>query len=368
MKTKKILVAAIFALSIIVAMIIFRLGSQTLSGEHKIEVEGIAVSVARAGYGAIESSIAATGTLEGIHEAEVISETSGKVVEVHVDVDAYLPAGGRIAAVENELQKIALDQAKAQTDAARANSEKTAADLRRVQRLFLEKAVSESGKENAELAAKAALAQLRGAEAAEKLAQKHYDDTFLRTPIAGRLAQKFITIGKMLSPGVMVATVVDDSKMKLDVGIPEEYVSSVKKGDSVTVTSGAVPGIVYHGKVKSVALKADPLTRTFLVEVEFPNDARRSVKSGMFASAVITTSAGDGVLIVPSSALSEGTRGDVSVYIVEQSRAVKRKVTVGVRGDSLVAVTKGILPGDSVITFGHQNLKDGSTVRVASGD
>ena len=368
MKTGKVLAVVGLTLVILVAVILLRLNSQTRQNGSSELTRPVAVSVASVRYGTITSRVNATGDIEGIHEAEVISETSGKIVAITSEVDTYLRAGGSIARVESELQEIMLEQAKAQRAAAQESSDKATLDFRRVKSLYEQNAVSESQKENAELAAKAALAQLRSAQAAERLAQKHFDDTVLRTPIAGRLAEKFVTVGKMLSPGMKVATVVDDSRLKLNVGVSEEDVASIRPGDGVEISCDAVKGIRYTGKVRNVTLKADPLTRTFQAEIEFPNDKTRSLKSGMFVRAVIYTSSRDKAIIVPSSALLESVGQVYNTFVVKSSRAFMRPVTIGARTDSLVEVTSGLVPGDTVITFGQQNLKDGAAVMYGAID
>ena len=363
MKSKKFIFVAIILILFLGAVVILRLHSQTIADKKVNTEKPIAVDAARVGYATMTSQIKVTGALEGIHETDIISETSGKVVKIDAEVDSYLPVNAPIARVENDMQEILLEQAHAQVAAARANSDKADLDLKRIKNLYPQHAVSESQLENAELGAKASLAQLRGAQAAEKLAQKNFDDTVLRTPIAGRLAQKFVTIGQMVTPGMKVATVVDDSRMKLKVGVPEENISSVKRGDKVHVTTDAVPNRVFTGKVKNIVLKADPLTRTFQVEIELTNDRSRSLKSGMFARAEITTSVNDSALVIPSGALIESNGSGYSVFVVKDSIATRRPVQIGTRNDLFVNVLSGLAQGDLVVSFGQQNLKDGSKVR-----
>lgn len=362
MKSKTVLGLSALLAFLLLAVIMFRVGSHTGPAVEKAIDSPVAVAVAGVEYGTLVNKISSTGEVEGIYEADVISETSGKVVRVAAEVDDPLYAGGLIAGVESGLQKISLEQARAQTEAARAGSDKARLDLKRITSLYAQKAVSEIQMENARLGCKSALAQLRAAQAAEKLAQKHFDDTSLRAPIAGRLARRYVTIGKMVVPGMKVATVVDDERLKLSVGISEEDVASVRKGNPVEITADAVRGIVFHGVVKSVALKADPVTRSFEVEIEFPNEGNRSMKSGMFARAVISTEAMEKSLVVPAgSVIEEGGAGYV-VYVVKNRTAAKRSVVVGSRTDSLVAITAGLFPGDTVITLARQGLRDGAKI------
>ncbi|MFZ1082323.1 MAG: efflux RND transporter periplasmic adaptor subunit [Candidatus Kryptoniota bacterium] len=364
MKSQKLVLIIAGSILFVGAIVVFRLHVEASANEASSESKAISVSVARAVYGSIVNRIEATGALEGVHETEIISETSGKIIKINAEVDNNLSVNSSIAVVENNLQEITLEQARAQVAAAQVNSDKADADFKRIQNLFSQKAVSETQLENAEVGAKAAVAQLRAAQASQKLAQKNYDDTFLKTPIAGRLAQKFVTIGQMITPGTKVASVVDDSRMKLKVGVSEADISLVKPGNMVQVTSEAVPNLVFTGVVKTVALKADAQTRTFQVEIELPNDRVRSLKSGMFARAEIMTSGVNKSLVIPSAALIELAGNSPTVFIANNSAASLRGVSVGMRSDSLVEIRSGLSLMDTVVTFGQQNLKDGSKVKV----
>jgi len=308
----------------------------------------MSVTVSKAAHGSIANRISATGTLEGAYETDIISETNGKITKLNAEVEEYVQANSSIAEVENDLQEIALESAQ-------VNSDKADADLKRVKNLFSQNAVSETQLENVEVGAKAAMAQL-------KLAKKNYDNTFLKTPISGRLAQKFVVVGQMITPGTKVATIVDDSRMKLKVGIPENFVSLVKKGSEVQVKADAVPNRTFAGKIKTIALKADPQTRTFQAEIELPNDHGRSLRSGMFAKALIT-SVDSKSIVVPVSALIEGSGTAFSVYVVKDSIVALKQVGVGERNDSVAEIISGLNVGDLVVNFGQQNIKDGTKVR-----
>jgi len=349
MKKKKLAWAITLPIVVIGAIVILRLHSHSSNAGNSAEPAAVSVTVSRVRRGSIVNRISVNGTLEGIHEADIISETSGKITKINAEVAEYVRVNSSIAEVENDLQEIAVE-------AAHVNNDKAAEDLKRVRNLFSQNAVSQTQLENAEVGAKAAMSQL-------KLAQKNYDNTFLRTPIAGRLAQKFVAIGQMVVPGTKIATVVDDSRMKLKVGIPEDYVSAVKPGSDVQVTSDAVPTGIFSGKVKTIALKADAQTRTFQAEIELFNDHDRSLKSGMFAKAKINTLPDAGSTVIPVTALVEDGAIATGVFIVEDSVVSLKHVTLGARDDSQAEIVSGLNPGDLVVSFGQQNLKDGTRIR-----
>jgi len=351
MKSRKIIWIVTILMSLIGAIVVLRLRSQGSNSSDARRSTKVSVTVTKVGRGRVVRKVEATGTLEGINETDIISETSGKVTKINAEVETYLLANSSVAEVENDLQEIAVE-------AARANSEKADADLKRVKSLLSQNAVSETQLENAEVGSKAALSQL-------KLAQKNYDNTLLKTPIAGRLAQKFVVIGQMITPGTKVATVVDDSRMKLKVGIPENFVSYVNRNTMVQVESDALPNHTFDGRVKTIALKADPQTRTFQVEIDLPNDHDRSLKSGMSAKTEIISPGDEGSLVIPVAALIESSGNNPSVYVVDDSMASLRYVNLGAKNDSLVEVVSGISLNDLVVVFGQQNINDGTKVRYA---
>lgn len=349
MKSKRLMLIFVASILFIGAVVILRLRSQSSAGGDAAKSSIMSVTVSRVEHGSVSRSLDMTGTLEGIHEADIISETSGKITKINTEVKEYVRVNSSIAEVENDLQEIALESA-------RVNSMKADADLKRVKELFSQNAVSETQLENAEVGAKAGLAQL-------KLAQRNYDYTFLRTPIAGRLAEKFVVIGQMVVPGTKIATVVDDSRMKLKVGIPENFVSYVSIGRKVKIKSDAVPNREFSGNVETIALKADLQTRTFQAEIELPNDRDLSLRSGMFAKAELTALGDSGSLVVPVAALIEGGANSPSVFVVKDSLVSLKHVSVGAKNDSLIEVVSGLNPGDLVVDFGQQNIRDGARVR-----
>ncbi len=349
MKSRK-LVFAIAASALVVGVVVLlklHLTSSSSGDSGKSNVVTVMVSKVERRF--VTRQLSVTGALEGIHETDIISEASGKIVKINAEIDNYIPADSCIAVIENEIQEISVE-------AAQANSDKANADVKRVKSLFSQNAVSETQMENAVVASKAALAQL-------KLANKNYDNTFLRTPIHGRLAQKFVVIGQMISPGSKIATIVDDSRMKLKVGIPENQLFMVHQGSDVLVTTDAVPGGRFNGKVKTIALKADPQTRTFQGEIELPNDVKRLLRSGMFASAEITTQNNESSPVIPAAGLVEGIGGGSSVFVVRDAVSHLKSVTVGERNDSTVEILGGLELGDLVVTFGQQNLQEGTKVK-----
>jgi RND family efflux transporter MFP subunit len=312
---------------------------------------------------AITRNLVVSGTLVGENEATVVSETNGKVLAVKAQVGDWVNQGQTILQVENDLKLVALEQAEAQAMTAQTNHEKTQKDLKRYEDLFREQIATQNDIENARLAARAAEAQLKGAEAALRLAQRHYDDTAIKAPLAGRLADRYVNAAAMVMPGDKIGVVVDTRNMKLRTSVAENEVALVKTGQPVEVAADALPEVKFAGKVASVAQKANR-ERTFPVEVLVQNDENESLRSGMFGRATIQIASVKDAIVVPDAAVLSDHVNSNFVFVEENGVAKRIDVRLGLQQDHQVQVVDGLATGARVVVFGQQRLTDGAKVAV----
>jgi len=323
----------------------------------------LAVKVQVLQTAAITQSLAVSGTLVGENEATVISETNGKVIAVKAQVGDWLAKGQAIVQVENDLKFVALEQSRAQLMTAQTNHEKAQKDLKRFEGLFKEQIATQHDIENARLAARAAEAQLKGAEAALKLAQRHYDDAAIKAPLAGRLADRYVNEAAMVMPGDKIGVVVDARRMKLRTSVAENEVALVKAGQAVEVAADALPGVEFSGKVFSVAQKANH-ERTYPVEILVQNDKTESLKSGMFGRAMIQVAAAANAIVVPNETVLSDAAQRRYVFVEENGLAKRLEVQLGLKQDNQVQIAGGLAPGARLVVSGQQRLTDGAKVVV----
>jgi RND family efflux transporter MFP subunit len=361
MKTKPILIATL-ATAAVSFVAWSRWSSEKQSGKG-IESLPLSVKIQVVAPAAISQSLVVSGTLVGENEATVVSETQGKVVAVKAQVGDWLAKGQTIVQVENDLKLVALEQAKAQLMAAQTNYDKAQKDLKRYDDLFAQQIATQNDIENVRLAARAAEAQLKGAEAALKLAQRHYDDTAIKSPLAGRLADRYVNEAAMVMPGDKIGVVVDSRNMKLRSSVAENEVSLVKAGQPVEIVADALAGVKFSGKVFSVAQKANS-ERTYPVEILVQNDKGESLKSGMFGRATIQVANADHAIVVPSAAvLSDAARNNY-VFVEENGAAKRVEVKLGLQQDGKVQIASGLAAGARLVVSGQQRLAEGTKVSV----
>ncbi|MBX9625334.1 MAG: efflux RND transporter periplasmic adaptor subunit [Gemmataceae bacterium] len=184
-------------------------------------------------------------------------------------------------------------------------------------------------------------------------------------PVRYTVAQRFVWEGEMVRamPEKNVFRLVLDHTLKLRAQVPERYAREVRVGQPAAVRVDAADR-PFPGVVARVAPTVDAQTRTFLVEVEVPNnDPAARLKPGTFARAEVTTRSDAGVRTVPPGALVTFA-GVTKVFVADGDRAKAVEVKVGQRDKEWVEVIGPLPPNAKVITSGLTQLVDGSAIRT----
>jgi multidrug efflux system membrane fusion protein len=349
-------------LSIVLASALAIQSCKKSDAEATKAVDVFTVKTAKVENAPMAATFRATGSLEGVREAVVNSETNGRIVAVNANNGARVGAGAAIVTVDNELKAIAVQQADAARLAAEAALEKAKLDEARTTELSKTGAATKSQCELASLQVKSSEAQLKAMQSQESLAKRQLSDATIKAPFAGVVAMRYVNLGELLKPGDKTATLVDDSKMKLKINIGELDLPAINIGDPVVITVDAITGKTFDGKITTIADKAD-MARSYTVEVEL-NNPNHELKSGMFARAEIKREADRNVPTVPATAvIYNGTR--TQAYVVDDKGVAHLKgIKIGVTTADRAEIVEGLQSTDAVVTFGQSQLKDGVKVRI----
>jgi membrane fusion protein (multidrug efflux system) len=155
----------------------------------------------------------------------------------------------------------------------------------------------------------------------------------------------------------------DLSKVKVVVDAPAEEIERIKIGQKCLVKISSLPGEVFVGEVYSKNLAADPLSKTFKVEV-FIDNPQMKIKAGVYADIAIEYIRKENVYLLPLSAL---LAGDKEVIVNDSGIAHKRAIVLGEKNGTRFEVVSGVNPGELVLTEGNYDLKEGTAI-VLSGD
>jgi RND family efflux transporter MFP subunit len=205
------------------------------------------------------------------------------------------------------------------------------------------------------------LALLEQRKAELGMARQQLADTTLRSPLDGVVQLRSASAGEFLAQGAAVVTVVRVDPLRLRVAVPERDAARVAVGQPVQVQ---VDEGHYTGKVARLSPALDAQNRTLVIEAELPNPGH--LRPGSFARATIELGQGEPALAIPDSALIVFA-GIEKVLVVEEGKAVEKRIETGRHVASVIEVTQGLALGDQVVRV-PGSLQHGEPVQVTNAD
>ena len=348
----------------------------------------------------IETAVRLRGETEAAREVSVLSETSGKVISDPLRKGAFVEQGQTLCQLDPGTSAASLAEAEARLAEAKAQRSQTEARIPEAEARVLEAqarleeaqinataasrlsqggfasqtrvanteaAVSsaQAGIVSAEAGVKAALggldtlqANIESAQAGVARAQTQIDRLTITAPFAGLLESDTAELGSLMQPGELCATVIQLDPMKVVGFVPETEVNRVEVGASAGARINGTEDVM--ARVTFLSRSADPTTRTFRVELTFPNPDL-AIRDGQTAEMLIEA---QGVLahILASSTLTLDDDGTLGVRTIDENSEA-RFVPVTVLRDAPEGVYVTGLPEQAdVITVGQEFVTDGVPV------
>jgi RND family efflux transporter MFP subunit len=341
-----------------VVLIMWKLNANKKANEAKTafvkqsNIGDIPVLVQKVSRTDFSQGFLANGNFAPIRELSYLAETAGRITKLLVDEGSVVKQGQAIAYIDGEIISTDLVSAK-------ANLNQLKIDKERYESAFQTGGVTRQQMEDAKL-------QYDLAKSKFEAASRRVSDTYVKAPISGIINKKYIEQGAYLSVGNKMFDIVDVSRLKLAVSVPEGQVVSLKKGQKVSVTSNVFPETQYEGTITFIAPKGDN-SLNYPVEMEVSNIAGKDLKAGMYGTAHFVDPQAAQTIFIARTAFVGGVNSN-EIYVLEGNKAKKRKVVAGrIVGDQ-VEIREGLNEGETVITSGQINLTDGATVAIQAGN
>ena len=357
----------------------------------------VAVAATAAAEQPVTRFIRATGSLTAEEQADVAAEIAGRIIATPVERGTAVGEGAvlvRVSPAEADAQAKEAEANAAQIEArlgmaegrsfdvnavpevqtAKASYDLATNEFNRIKSLLDQRVVSQSEfeqrrtqmeatRQQFEAARNGAAQQyqaLMGARARVALAHKSVSDTTVRAPFAGLVAERLVSVGDYVTKGMKVAIVVKVTPLRVQLTVPEQFVSAVKAGAPVTFQVDAFPGREFTGTVRYVSPTLEANKRALTVEAVVPNQSG-DLKPGLFATARIEQPERTPAVMVPTSAV-QTTAGTSRVYVVSNGTVEERIVTIGQQADAFIEIATGLKAGEQVATKNIAQLFDGAKV------
>lgn len=410
---------ALAALSLTIALAVASAscgGSRAQANKPAPEAEAapqaVVVTTAAAVRRDLPRYVEATGGLAGDEQTDVAPAVGGRVVAVGVDLGSYVQRGQPLVRLDASDAQLRLEQAQAalaqaessvrqaeeriglrsgqrfdptrvaEVGAVRAALDLAEKQLRRFETLLESGDVSRSAydqqraqRDQLRQQYEAALAQANqsyaavgtaraGAQAARvtvETARKGVRDVVVYAPISGYVSDRPADLGEFISTSMKVATIVRTNPLRVRIDIPEQAISSVRPGQSVSVSTSAYPDRSFAGRVARISPNISQQSRTLTVEAEVQN-GENLLKPGQFATVRILLPQTEPAVLVPARAVRvDGATA--RVFVILDGVAQERLIQTGQTEGDLVEVRGNLAPDELVATSNVEQLADGTPVR-----
>lgn len=316
-------------------------------GEAKTSGGELPVTAVVAKTSMTANGIAVVGSLLANEEVELVAEIAGKVKGI------YFKEGARVKKGQLLLK---VDDADLQAELMRAQFEqKLLSEKLERQRILLER----------ESVSREAFDQVQTdynmLQADIELLEVRISRTEIRAPFDGVMGFRYVSEGSYVQASTRIATIVDNSVLKFECNIAEKYVLNNLIGKEIQFQA-AGSDKTYSAKVYAVNPSSDATTHTVALRARFQNPDYE-LSAGMFAAGHLIFDGRNEFIAIPTEAVVPEMDGK-RLWVLRNGKATLVPVETESRDEKDVEVVSGIAVGDTVLTGGLMQLREGMAVKV----
>lgn len=302
--------------------------------------------------GPVTRSITLPAQVFADRQVTLYSKVSGYLQSIAVDKGDHVKAGAVLAHIEMPELIAARARQQAELRAAEAEFGRIQESSRTAPDLVVPQMVDQ------------ARARFEVARASFEQSETMLRYATITAPFAGVVTQRFVDAGALTQAGTSIVTLMDFSKVRLQVAVPESEASRVAVGQPVAVVTENLPGMQFEGKVARFTYALDTASRTMMAEVSLDNP-QLALRPGMLVTAKLGIEHKDSATIMPTEALVM-EKANAFAYVLDGDKAAKRPIKIGFNDGKHVEVVEGVMPADAIILVGKASLSNGQPVRVAT--
>ena len=355
----------------------------------------VTVETAAAQTGDLSTQSTYIGTISAEGTASVVAMVSGNVEQVAVSVGDTVTAGDFLCRIDDESARLGLQNAQAAVNSAQEsynsalanyggadlpvlqeqlrlaqdNYEDTqvlleigAASQAEVDQAYQALLSAQAGLDAARASLNSAQAGIQSARVGVESAQYQLSLYNLTSPISGVVEAVNVTENNFAASGTAAFVISNGSNKTVTFYVTDSVRQTLTPGQAVTVDYN---GQTYEGAITEIGGVVDAQVGQFQVKAVI--DGAQDLPDGLSVELTTTAHQANGAVLIPSDAMFFED-GISYVYVVQDGKAVRTDVTIGLYTADQIAVTAGLNPGDEVITTWSSSLRDGVDVRRASAE
>ena len=312
----------------------------------------------------LAQSLALSGPVKAVNSAFVKARVPGELQGLVVREGDFVKTGDVVARIDATEFQARVKQAQQQAESARAQVDIARRNSDNNRSLVDKGFISKTALDASMSTLAAAEANYRAALAGVDVAGKSLDDTVLRAPISGQIAQRLAQSGERVGVDARIVEIVDLSRLELE--------ASLNAADSLQVQTGQTAQLSVEGASKALTAKVVRINPSAVagsraVLVYLALESSPGLRQGLYAQGSLQTGVSRALAIPLTSVRTD--KPDPYVQLVDKGQVVHQGVTLGVRGEmdgrAMVAV-QGVAEGATVLVGSVGSLRAGTPVKVAT--
>lgn len=313
------------------------------------------------------------GTATPLNQVDIKPQVSGNIIGIYFKDGQEVRKGQKLYEIDQQQYIAAVEQAKANVAVAKANLAKSQQDADRYQELAKQDAIAKQTLDHQLADLEASKQQLQAAQAGVASVETNLKYSEIFAPFNGTIGISQVKVGTSVYAQTLLNSVSTDDPMAVDISINQADIPQftryfAKGGDKKvkdTLFTAVLPdGSIYPypGELYLLDRSVDPTTGTLKARFTFANP-KNELKAGLTTNIRVKHASGDSTLLIPYKAVVESL-GEFFVFVVDNDRAIQKKVSLGTRIGGNIVVRSGLVQGEKVVVDGVQKLRDSVAVQV----
>lgn len=306
-----------------------------------VSVEGYVVE-----YQTLDNTLQVTGTVLPNEVVDLRPEIGGKIEMMNIDEGQQVSKGALLVKLNDRDLQAQLRKVKAQFKLSQSRQLRLA-ELLRVQ------GVSQQEYDEA-------VNQTDALSADIEVLMVQIQRTEIHAPFSGVLGLRNCSVGSYVTPNDIIVGIRQLDPIKIEFSVPGRYAGMIKAGQEIDFFLEE-DNVVRNAKVYAFESGMNESTRMLKVKALSPNP-NNSIKSGSFVKVSMILQKMDDAIMLPTQAIIPVLKGQ-QVFLSKMGKAEPLMIETGIREEKQIQITKGLVPGDTVIVSGVMGVRPGSVLR-----
>src|SRR5688572_292656 len=311
--------------------------------------------------------------VSALNEVELRAQVNGYITAMHFKEGDRVQKGQKLYSIDPQASEATYQSALANLSVQETNLIRAQKDVERYRELEKKDAIAKQQVDYAEATYQSAQKMVDAAKATVRSVQTNVRYSTIVAPFDGTIGISQVRLGAAVTPGqTLLNTISSDDPIAVDIAVDQREIYKFtqlltrepSKVDSTFRLSFGDQIYKHPGTISVIDRAVDAQTGTIKMRITFPNPDH-TLRAGMSGTLLVMSASDEKSIVIPFKAVTEQL-GEFFVYVVDSMKVSQRKVSLGKQVSRDIIVKEGLKVGETIVTEGVQNLREGSAISVTA--